>query len=122
MDREISLGLRKNWKQFALLVIVNSFVGGMVGLERSILPELAEVRFGLEARTAIFSFIVIFGVSKAVTNYFMGAFADRYGRKRLLVAGWLIALPIPFILIHAPSWSWIVVAMVTLWCVIFIIL
>ncbi len=110
MNKEIRLGLRNNWKQFTLLVIVNSFVGGMVGLERSILPELAEVRFGLEAKTAIFSFIIIFGVSKAVTNYFMGAFADRYGRRRLLVLGWLIALPIPFILIYAPSWSWVVFA------------
>lgn len=110
MDKEVRLGLRNNWKQFTLLVIVNSFVGGMVGLERSILPELAEVKFGLEAKTAIFSFIVIFGVSKAVTNYFMGAFADRLGRRRLLIAGWLIALPIPFILIHAPNWSWIVFA------------
>lgn len=110
MRTEVRLGLRNNWKQFTLLVIVNSFVGGMVGLERSILPELAEVRFGLEAKTAIFSFIIIFGVSKAVTNYFMGAYADRYGRRRLLIAGWLIALPIPFILIYAPSWSWIVFA------------
>ena len=110
MKTEVRLGLRNNWKQFTLLVIVNSFVGGMVGLERSILPELAEVRFGLEAKTAIFSFIIIFGVSKAVTNYFMGAYADRYGRRRLLIAGWLIALPIPFILIYAPSWSWIVFA------------
>ena len=110
MNKEIRLGLRINWKQFTLLVIVNSFVGGMVGLERSILPELAEVRFNLEAKTAIFSFIIIFGVSKAITNYFMGAFADRYGRRRLLVLGWLIALPIPFILIYAPSWSWIVFA------------
>ncbi len=110
MKNEIKLGLRNNWKQFALLVIVNSFVGGMVGLERTILPELAEVRFGLEAKTAIFSFIIIFGVSKAVTNYFMGAFADRYGRRRLLIAGWLIALPIPFVLIYAPSWGWIVFA------------
>lgn len=110
MTREIKLGLRHNWKQFSLLVIVNSFVGGMVGLERSILPELAEVRFGLEAKTAIFSFIVIFGVSKAITNYFMGAFADRFGRRRLLIAGWLIALPIPFLLIHAESWAWVVFA------------
>jgi MFS family permease len=82
----------------------------MVGLERSILPELAEVRFGLEAKTAIFSFIIIFGISKAVTNYFTGAFADRFGRKRLLVAGWLIALPIPFLLIYADSWAWVVFA------------
>ena len=110
MTKEIRLGLRHNWKQFTLLVIVNSFVGGMVGLERSILPELAEVRFGLEAKTAIFSFIIIFGISKAVTNYFTGAFADRFGRKRLLVTGWLVALPIPFLLIFASSWAWIVFA------------
>ena len=110
MTKEISLGLRRNWKQFTLLVVVNSFVGGMVGLERSILPELAEVRFGLEAKTAIFSFIIIFGITKAITNYFTGAFADRFGRKKLLVAGWLIALPIPFLLIHASSWAWVVFA------------
>ena len=110
MGKEVSLGLRKNWKQFTLLVIVNSFVGGMVGMERSILPELAEFRFGLEAKTVIFSFIVIFGISKAITNYFTGAFADRYGRRNLLIAGWLIALPIPFILIYAPSWGWVVFA------------
>ena len=110
MDQEIGLGLRRNWKQFTLLVIVNAFVGGMVGLERSILPELAETRFGLEAKTAIFSFIIIFGISKAVTNYFTGAFADRFGRRRLLIAGWLIALPIPFLLINAGSWGWVVFA------------
>ena len=110
MKKEVKLGLRNNWKQFTLLVIVNSFVGGMVGLERTILPELAEARFGLEARTVIFSFIIVFGVSKAVTNYFMGAFADRYGRRKLLIYGWLVALPIPFILIYAPSWAWIVFA------------
>ena len=110
MDQEIGLGLRRNWKQFTLLVIVNAFVGGMVGLERSILPELAETRFGLEAKTAIFSFIIIFGISKAVTNYFTGAFADRFGRRRLLIAGWLIALPIPLLLINAGSWGWVVFA------------
>lgn len=110
MHQEIGLGLRRNWKQFTLLVIVNAFVGGMVGLERSILPELAETRFGLEAKTAIFSFIIIFGISKAVTNYFTGAFADRFGRRRLLIAGWLIALPIPFLLINAGSWGWVVFA------------
>ncbi len=110
MEQEIGLGLRRNWKQFTLLVIVNAFVGGMVGMERSILPELAETRYGLEAKTAIFSFIMIFGISKAVTNYFTGAFADRFGRRRLLIAGWLIALPIPFLLINATSWGWVVFA------------
>ena len=99
-----------NWKQFSLLVIVNIFVGGMVGLERTILPQLAEEVYGLTVKTAILSFIVIFGISKAVTNYFSGALADRLGRKNLLILGWVIALPIPFILIYAPSWSWIVFA------------
>ncbi len=110
MAKEIKLGLGNNWKQFLLLVIVNVFVGGMVGLERTILPQLAEDIYDLEAKTVILSFIVIFGVSKAITNYFTGALADRLGRKNLLILGWIIALPIPFILIYAPSWSWIVFA------------
>lgn len=110
MAKEIKLGLGNNWKQFLLLVIVNIFVGGMVGLERTILPRLAEDIYELEAKTVILSFIVIFGISKAVTNYFTGALADRLGRKNLLILGWIIALPIPFILIYAPSWSWIVFA------------
>lgn len=110
MAKEIKLGLGNNWKQFLLLVIVNVFVGGMVGLERTILPQLAEDIYDLEAKTVILSFIVIFGISKAITNYFTGALADRLGRKNLLILGWIIALPIPFILIYAPSWSWIVFA------------
>ena len=110
MAKEIKLGLGNNWKQFLLLVIVNVFVGGMVGLERTILPQLAEDIYELEAKTVILSFIVIFGISKAITNYFTGALADRLGRKNLLILGWIIALPIPFILIYAPSWSWIVFA------------
>jgi MFS family permease len=108
--REIKLGLINNWKQFLLLVVVNIFVGGMVGLERTVLPQLAEEIFELRAKTAILSFIIVFGISKAITNYFTGALADRFGRKNLLILGWIIALPIPFILIHAPSWSWIVFA------------
>ncbi len=110
MAKEIKLGLGNNWKQFLLLVIVNVFVGGMVGLERTILPQLAEDIYELEAKTVILSFIVIFGISKAITNYFTGALADRLGRKNLLILGWIIALPIPFILIYAPNWSWIVFA------------
>lgn len=93
-----------------MLVIVNIFVGGMVGLERTILPQLAEDKFGLTVKTAILSFIIVFGVSKAITNYFTGALADRLGRKNLLILGWIIAVPIPFILIYAPNWSWIVFA------------
>jgi len=108
--KEVELGLKKNWKQFVLLVIVNTFVGGMVGMERTILPQLAEEKFNLKVKTAILSFIIIFGVSKAITNYFTGVLADKLGRRNLLIVGWIIALPIPFILIYAPSWSWIVFA------------
>ena len=104
------MGLRNNWKQFVLLVIVNIFVGGMVGMERTILPQLAEDKFNLQVKTAILSFIIIFGVSKAITNYFTGVLADKFGRRNLLILGWIIALPIPFILIYASSWSWIVFA------------
>ena len=93
-----------------LLVIVNTFVGGMVGMERTILPQLAEEKFNLKVKTAILSFIIIFGVSKAITNYFTGVLSDRLGRRNLLILGWVIALPIPFILIYAPSWSWVVFA------------
>jgi len=107
---QAQLGLRENWRQFTLLVLINGFVGGMVGLERTILPEIAEADFGMAAKTAILSFIIVFGVVKAITNYYMGALANRFGRKKLLVLGWIIALPIPFILIYAPSWSWIIFA------------
>ena len=108
--KEVELGLKNNWKQFVLLVVVNTFVGGMVGMERTILPQLAEEKFNLKVKTAILSFIIIFGVSKAITNYFTGVLADKLGRRNLLIVGWIIALPIPFILIYAPSWSWIVFA------------
>jgi MFS family permease len=104
------LGLKENWKQFTLLVIVNAFVGGMVGLERTIIPQIAEADFGLAARTAILSFIAVFGVTKAVTNYYAGTLANRFGRKNLLVAGWIIALPVPLLLIYAPDWNWIIAA------------
>lgn len=110
MEKEIKHGLSQNWKQFLLLVIVNIFVGGMVGLERTILPQLAEEKFALTVKTAILSFIIVFGISKAITNYFTGVLADKLGRKNLLILGWLIALPIPFILIYASNWSWIVFA------------
>lgn len=111
---KIELGLRENWQQFLLLVVINGFVGGMVGLERTILPELAEADFGLAAKTAILSFIIVFGVAKAITNYYAGALANTYGRKSLLVAGWLIAIPIPFLLIFASSWNWVIFANVLL--------
>ena len=112
--RNVKLGLKENWKQFTLLVIVNAFVGGMVGLERSIFPRIANVEFHIAAKTAILSFIIVFGIVKAITNYYTGALADKFGRKKLLVAGWLIGIPIPFILMFAPSWSWIVAANVLL--------
>ncbi len=104
------LGLRENLSQFTLLVIVNAFVGAMIGIERSILPALAEQHFHLAARSAILSFIVVFGVTKALTNYFAGRLSDHIGRKHVLVAGWIIALPVPFLLMWAPSWSWILAA------------
>ena len=106
----IQLGLRENLWQFSLLVVVNAFVGAMVGLERSILPPLAEQEFQLVARTAVLSFIVVFGITKAITNYLAGRLSDRFGRKHVLVAGWLVAVPVPFLLMWAPSWSWVLVA------------
>jgi MFS family permease len=106
----ISLGLRANAAQFALLVIVNAFVGAMVGLERTILPALAETEFHLVARSAVLSFIVVFGLTKAATNYAAGRLSDRLGRKRILVAGWLVAVPVPFLLMWAPTWTWVLVA------------
>ncbi|MEO6253433.1 MAG: MFS transporter [Ferruginibacter sp.] len=110
MNVPVKLGLKENWKQFALLVIVNGFVGGMVGIERSILPQIAEQEFAIAAKTAILSFIIIFGIVKALTNYYTGALANRFGRKKLLVAGWIIGIPIPFMLMFAPSWGWIIAA------------
>jgi MFS family permease len=108
------LGLRENRRQFALLVLVNAFVGAMVGLERSVLPLLGEREFGLASRSAALSFVATFGIVKALTNLLAGRLGDRYGRKHVLVAGWLFALPVPFLVIWAPTWSWIVVANVFL--------
>jgi len=110
----VKLGLKENWKQFTLLVIINAFVGGMVGLERSILPQIAELEFHVAAKTAILSFIIVFGIVKAITNYFMGALANRIGRKNLLTIGWAIGIPVPFILMYANNWNWIVAANVLL--------
>jgi MFS family permease len=113
-QKEIKLGLKENWKQFTLLVIINAFVGGMVGLERSILPQIAEKEFAIVAKTAILSFIIVFGIVKAIANYYTGTLANKFGRKKLLVAGWIIAIPIPFILMFAPTWSWIIAANILL--------
>jgi MFS family permease len=110
----LRLGLRANWRQFWLLVLINAFVGAMVGLERTVLPLLAEAEFGLASRSAALSFIATFGVIKALTNFAAGRLSDVYGRKKVLVAGWLAGLPVPFLVIWAPSWSWIVFANVLL--------
>ena len=110
----IRLGLRENLGQFSLLVLVNAFVGAMVGLERSILPAIAEQEFHVAARAAILSFIVVFGVTKALTNYMAGRLSDRFGRKHVLVAGWCVAAPVPLVLMWAPDWNWIVGANVLL--------
>ncbi len=110
----IRLGLRANWQQFTLLVIVNAFVGAMVGLERTVVPLIARQDFGLLSGTVILSFIISFGVVKALANLAAGGLGDRLGRKRLLVAGWLIGLPVPVLIIWAPSWGWIVLANVLL--------
>ncbi len=111
---KVKLGLKENWKQFTLLVIINAFVGGMIGLERSILPRIADVEFHIAAKTAILSFIIVFGIVKAFTNYFTGAWANKIGRKNLLTIGWLIGIPVPFVLMFANSWNWIVAANVLL--------
>jgi MFS family permease len=106
----VRLGIRENLGQFSLLVIVNAFVGAMVGLERTILPPIAEEEFHLAAKSAVLSFIVVFGLTKAVTNYLAGRFSDRFGRKQVLIGGWLVAIPVPFLLMWAPSWAWILFA------------
>jgi len=106
----ICLGVRENLAQFSLLVVVNAFVGAMVGIERSILPLLADREFHLAARFAALSFIVVFGLTKALTNYAAGRLSDRIGRKQVLVAGWIVAIPVPFLLMWAPTWNWILVA------------
>ena len=103
-------GLRRNIFHFSLLVLINGCVGAMVGLERSIIPAIAETEFNMAARTAMLSFIAVFGATKALTNYFAGHLADSVGRKKLLVVGWLIAAPVPCLLIAAPSWSWVIAA------------
>jgi len=110
----VRLGLRENLPQFSLLVLINAFVGAMVGLERTILPLLGEQDFGLTSKTAITSFIVSFGVTKAVINLVAARLSDRIGRRPILVTGWLFALPVPFLIIYAPAWWWIDLANVLL--------
>jgi len=114
LAENFQVGLKKNWKQFTLLIIVNAFVGGMIGLERTIIPQFAEIKFGIASKTAILSFITAFGIVKAVANYFTGRLANKYGRKNLLLFGWLLAIPVPLILINAASWNWVIFANVLL--------
>ena len=109
-DPQVVLGLKQNWKQFALLVLINGFVGAMIGLERSIFPQFATEIFGLESNVAILSFITAFGISKAAANYFSGRLANRFGRKNLLTLGWIIALPVPLILAFTSNWNWVIVS------------
>jgi MFS family permease len=104
------LGLQANLRQFLLLVVVNAFVGAMVGLERVILPVMAGTRWGVESYVAALSFIVTFGIAKALANSVAGRLAERAGRKRLLILGWLLGIPVPLLLMWAPSWGWVVAA------------
>jgi MFS family permease len=113
-ERRVELGLRENLAQFSLLVALNAFVGAMVGLERSTLPLIGQADFGLASKAAVLSFIVAFGLAKALTNLGAGVLAQRLGRRRLLIAGWAIALPVPLLIAVAPSWAWIVAANVLL--------
>jgi MFS family permease len=113
-SRPLRLGLRANLAQFSLLVAVNALVGGVLGQERNVLPLLAEQQFRLTAYTALLTYVLVFGITKATTNYFAGTFSDRFGRKPVLLAGWLVAVPVPLLLIWAPNWGWIVAANVLL--------
>lgn len=113
-NQPVQLGLKQNLRQFILLIIVNVFVGAMIGIERSILPEFAAAKFNIASTSVLLSFIMIFGISKAIANYFSGFLAAKYSRKKILVLGWILAFPVPLIFIYAPSWSWIVFANVLL--------
>ncbi len=110
----VELGLGANWQQFSLLVLINGFVGAMVGLERTVLPLLAEEEFGLASSTVVLSFLVSFGLVKAATNFFAGRLGDLYGRKPILVIGWCVGIPVPLMIMCAPSWAWVVAANVLL--------
>lgn len=111
---KIRLGLKENWQQFTLLVIVNMMVGGMVGLERTVVPLVGTEEFHIQSDVVVFSFIIAFGVVKAFTNLISGVLADKYTRKKVLIWGWLFGLPVPFLLAFAPSWNWILFANVLL--------
>lgn len=106
----VALGLKANWRQFSLLVLINAFVGGMVGIERTVVPLIGSREFGITSTTLVVSFIVSFGVVKAFANLVSGQLADSWGRKRVLVLGWMFGLPVPFMIMWAPSWGWIIAA------------
>jgi MFS family permease len=110
----VRLGLRANWQQFTLLIPVNAFVGAMVGLERTVVPLMAKAEFGLVSKSVALSFLISFGLVKALSNLLAGRFSDRVGRKRILIAGWLAGLPVPLLLIYALTWGWVVLANVLL--------
>lgn len=110
----IKLGLRANINQFSILVLVNAFVGAMIGLEQTVVPLIGKDEFGIESNALIVSFIASFGAIKAILNLFAGSMSDRWGRKRMLVLGWLFGIPVPFILLFAPDWNWIIFANVLL--------
>ena len=113
-QRNVRLGLKENWPQFTLLVLVNAFVGGMVGLERTVVPLVGTSEFGIGSEVVVFSFIIAFGVVKALVNLASGVLADRFTRKAVLIAGWVVGLPVPFLLAYAPGWDLIVAANVLL--------
>ena len=113
-SKPLTLGLKENWQQFTLLVIINAFVGAMIGLERTVIPLLAESDFGLVSKSAVLSFLISFGVVKAISNLFAGRLGDRFGRKPILIAGWLVAIPVPLLIIFAPTWGWVILANVLL--------
>ncbi len=113
-SKPLTLGLKENWQQFTLLVVVNAFVGAMIGLERTVIPLLAESDFGLVSKSAVLSFLISFGIVKAISNLFAGRLGDRFGRKPILIAGWLVALPVPLLIIFAPTWGWVIFANVLL--------
>jgi MFS family permease len=112
--RSISLGLRQNINQFSILVLVNAFVGAMIGLEQTVVPLIGRDEFGIESNALIVSFIASFGAVKAVLNLFAGSMSDKWGRKKMLVLGWLFGLPVPYILLFAPDWNWVIFANVLL--------
>jgi MFS family permease len=109
-SRSVALGLRANWRQFALLVLINAFVGGMVGIERTVVPLIGSEEFGIASATVVLSFIVSFGLIKACANLVSGHLADVWGRKRVLVLGWAAGLPVPFMIMGAPNWEWVIAA------------